>query len=131
MATVKKQPPTTNKTVEQLLAEQDLAALQSVNTGEGDSDLEGDGETTNEAPIKATVETAIDTSSEPSLQASGTVTFSSANEVNVNAGLTKIVIAYPETFEGTKFFQDGEEKFVSPELAEQFVNLGIATIIEA
>jgi hypothetical protein len=64
----------------------------------------------------------------------GSVTVSSISSntepVDVNNGLTKIKISYPKDFKGNKFYQDGDEKFVSAESAKQFVELGIATIMK-
>lgn len=50
-------------------------------------------------------------------------------EVDVNVGLTKIEISYPEDFNGKKFFKNGDVKFVSKEVAAQLENVGIAKII--
>jgi hypothetical protein len=62
---------------------------------------------------------------------SGTVQAISSGhpEVDENKGLTKVKVKYPKDFKGQKFFADGDEKFVSKECADQFVEAGIAKII--
>lgn len=42
----------------------------------------------------------------------------------------KVKIEYPKSFKGSKHFRDGEIKEVAPETADQFVQLGIASIVD-
>jgi hypothetical protein len=44
--------------------------------------------------------------------------------------LTKVKITYPKDYGKKKFFKDGETRSVSTETAKQFLELGIATIID-
>jgi len=50
--------------------------------------------------------------------------------VDLHPGLVKVLIEYPADWNKQRFFNDGEEKFMSQESADQFVELGIATIVK-
>ena len=62
--------------------------------------------------------------------ASTTIISSSATNEDVNKGLTKVKIGYPENYSGKKFFVDGDVKYVSAEVAENYITKGIAQVIE-
>ncbi len=49
-----------------------------------------------------------------------------AEEKDLHPNLPRIEIKYPKNFEGKKFFTDGDIVPVSPELALQLIELGIA-----
>ena len=49
---------------------------------------------------------------------------------DLHQGLVKILIEYPKEWDKKKFFSDGDEKYVSQETADAFIELGFATIIK-
>jgi hypothetical protein len=48
---------------------------------------------------------------------------------SLDPGLVAVVIGYPESYAGRKFFTDGETKYVSKEVAKQFVSSGIGKLV--
>ena len=51
-------------------------------------------------------------------------------EVKEDKSLVKVQIGYPENYKGKKFFTDGDIKGVSRQVADQFIELGIATEVK-
>lgn len=45
--------------------------------------------------------------------------------------LVKVLIKYPSDWKKDKFFKDGDVKEVSPETADTFVEIGIATLVNS
>lgn len=52
------------------------------------------------------------------------VPYDSASDEN----LVKVTIEYPKNFDGQKFYKDGQEVFVSPQSAQQYVDAGIGSV---
>lgn len=48
-------------------------------------------------------------------------------DFSTDSKLIKVTFLYPKDYSSQKFFKDGESAYVSPESADQFVELGIAT----
>ena len=51
--------------------------------------------------------------------------------VTPGSPLVKVLIKYPADWKKDKFFKDGDIKEVSPETAATFVEIGIATMVDA
>jgi hypothetical protein len=102
--------------------------MENVNQTPEQQPAQPSADQTNESPAAA-VANSIENSLNVGL--SGTVEAISSGhpEVDANKGLTKVKVKYPKDFKGQKFFADGDEKFVSKECADQFVEAGIAKII--
>lgn len=105
---------------------------EEVITTETNDGAEGEGETpdTSSAPEKS--EEEVKTDKGPFDHTIGEVTVENISKeqkpVDVNQGLTKVEIKYPEGYALRKHMPEGK-RFVSKEVAEQFVKAGIATII--
>jgi hypothetical protein len=92
--------------------------------------IQGDGQSIAPVAVAEKVTEAAPVHATSTLSAAAQVISSSATEADPTVGLTKVLIEYPEGYEGDRFYETGTETHVEPTLAERFVDLGIATIIE-
>jgi hypothetical protein len=56
-----------------------------------------------------------------------TVSLSIAPQEEVKNTMVKVIISYPKDWKGAKHFNEGDIKEVSPETAQHFISLGIAS----
>jgi hypothetical protein len=102
-------------------------------------------EVTEEQPASVVAEDTVP-HSQPTVEATATVTHDNlemtvgtasttviTKEVpkQVDAGLVKVLISYPEGYAGTKYLQNGKTYEVSKESADLFVSKGIGQIIKS
>lgn len=85
-----------------------------------------------EPPEQGKVNTIMTIGSEDRMpQVMHTASVSMASPAADTSNLVKVRIKYPAKWNKPKFFQDGVEKDMAKETADQFVKQGIATIITA
>lgn len=65
-----------------------------------------------------------------SVAASTQTIATSFDNVDINIGLTKVKIGYPEGWDKPKLYDNGQEVFMSQESAEHFEAIGIGTILK-
>ncbi|HXS55732.1 MAG TPA: hypothetical protein VN726_06385 [Hanamia sp.] len=60
-----------------------------------------------------------------------TVSLEIGKQEEIDNSLVKVLINYPKTHKGSRFFKEGDVREVAKETAEKFISMGIASYVEA